>query len=67
MVKAASTIETPRAGLARVKDAMQFLSCGRTKLNELMAKGVLPKVRLAGSRSIRVRWEDLHRLAAGGE
>lgn len=54
----------PREGLARVKEACQFLAIGRTKLYQLVKKNILKPVPIPESRLTRFSWEDLERLAA---
>ena len=53
-----------RLGLATAGQAQQYLSLSRTSLWRLERRGALIPVRLG--RTLRYRWADIQRLAAGG-
>ena len=52
----------PVDGLATIKRACTFLSMGKTKVYSLIESGSLRATKIGRSR--RVRWDDLHHIAA---
>lgn len=57
------TPTSPLAGLATVKQALDFLLVSRSTLYRLERSGALRAVRLG--RSVRYRWADLQALVGG--
>jgi excisionase family DNA binding protein len=51
-------------GLARIRDAQQFLGLSRSAVYVLLDSGDLASVKIGGAR--RIRWSDLRDLAAKG-
>ncbi len=60
MAKTPTKEAAPRAGLARVPEAEEFLAMSRSKLYAMMDRSELPFVKIGGSR--RIRWSDLEEL-----
>lgn len=57
------TKAAPTEGLARIKEACEFLACSRWKIDALVKAGDLTLVPLGRHR--RLRWEELRRYVDG--